>query len=201
MFVQTYSFMFDVTKWKGLKTPEEYIEGKWFSRDETMARMLQWDPDGPYSTLTRLEEKPIVKMAGKLFKNVKRFMRDEKAQYPDALADEVAEVLNDAQYVALRDEVYMYVIKQLTANPNPASRPATLRLRSSAVRRPVPPEKGARTYRRVRAVPPRAAAIGFGWAGERALRVGPYGAAAAQRVPIGRFLKLPRSVPAERRPR
>jgi hypothetical protein len=60
-------------------------------------------------------------MAGKLFKNVKRFMRDEKAQYPDALADEVAEVLNDAQYVALRDEVYMYVIKQLTANPNPES--------------------------------------------------------------------------------
>ncbi len=27
-----------------LQTPEEYVEGKWFGKDEAMAKMLKWDP-------------------------------------------------------------------------------------------------------------------------------------------------------------
>ena len=27
-----------------MQTPEEYVEGKWFGKDEAMAKMLKWDP-------------------------------------------------------------------------------------------------------------------------------------------------------------
>jgi len=101
-----------------LYTPDEYARGKLIGKAALKKGMLRWSKDSLPRSLTRLPEE-LSSVACTLFKGIQAFMLDRVYSFPDGCAVEV--LTQGLEHEELRDEIYVQLAKQLTANPNEES--------------------------------------------------------------------------------
>uniref|UniRef100_A0A6B2KWF1 Myosin motor domain-containing protein n=1 Tax=Arcella intermedia TaxID=1963864 RepID=A0A6B2KWF1_9EUKA len=98
------------------RSPADFAKSKIIGKDKVKNSMLQWSKETIPTSLTTIEDKLLLKEAVRNFKNIMGWSGDKQVQYPQMVAREVVE--KGCQLPALRDEIYVQIIKQLTDNPN-----------------------------------------------------------------------------------
>lgn len=109
------------TKYKGMRSATDFCKGVLMGKGKVKQTMTRFVKKVMPNPLTRIkgENKDLVLRAVELFKSIQGFMGDRHYSFPDSL---VAELLFECtNVVALRDEVYAQVMKQLSYNPGTQS--------------------------------------------------------------------------------
>jgi hypothetical protein len=122
LFFKKSAAMFVLDNFGKLRSPAGWADLKFisFNRELLAASCRKHTKDPIHNSLTELES-PQDKIACNLFKNIMGFMGDRAIPDPIMLAQEILRLCLDPANSWLRPEIYMQLIKQLTANPTPES--------------------------------------------------------------------------------
>jgi hypothetical protein len=111
---------FTMDQYEGWKPIDTFAKAKLFGRDELKAGMKVWTKKVIPTSLTRLAPGEQTSMAVKCFKNLLGFTGERSYSYPTVLLRENIETAMNVG--ALRDELYVQVLKQLDRNPDASSK-------------------------------------------------------------------------------
>ena len=109
---------FNLKNFGHLRTPDHYAKGILLSKAKVKESMLLWSRNVLPRSLTDLP-KDMNKMAVQLFKNLLGYMGDKQMPFPAMLAQDI--LRKGFDFKDLRDEIYIQIIKQITANPRTES--------------------------------------------------------------------------------
>lgn len=118
IFFDKFAHLFDLSLFRQLRTPTEFSKAKLFGQEALKQGMLKFSKSVIPTSLLKLDPDKV-KLAQTMFKNILGFMGDKHYAYPDMLAEDV--IASCVSTPEIRDEVYVQLIKQLTANPNKQS--------------------------------------------------------------------------------
>ena len=122
MQLEQFESMFEFQKLRGLRDPIDYANAKYFGlslkKDKIAAKMLQFTKRCIHISLTQMPTPKESKVAVKLFKYVLSYMGDKKSySTKETLATDFLNAALDGD-LNLRTELYVQIMKQLSANPN-----------------------------------------------------------------------------------
>ena len=109
---------FELKNFPGLRSPDDFAKGVILNKQAVKDKFLCWQSSTIPKSLTELS-KEFSKMAVQIHKDLLGYMGDKHMPFPAMLAQDV--LRKGFESPALRDEIFLQIIKQLTTNPRPES--------------------------------------------------------------------------------
>ena len=120
LFFKEHGSQFDLSQFYRLKPRALFAKRYGVTDNNLRKNMLHWTEQPIHTSLLRLESPEIKRLATRYFKNILGYMGDRQYSYPVILAHEL--ITAGIENVELRDELYCQMMKQLSKNPNDASK-------------------------------------------------------------------------------
>lgn len=109
---------FDIKNFPNLRTADDYARGAILNKSKIKEQFLSFQNNVIPKSLTDLN-KENNKLSIQIHKDLLGYMGDKQLPFPAMLAQDV--LRKGYEYKAIRDEIYLLIIKQLTNNPRPES--------------------------------------------------------------------------------
>ncbi len=109
---------FDIKNFPNLRTSDDYARGAILNKSKIKEQFLSFQNNVIPKSLTDLN-KENNKLAIQIHKDLLGYMGDKQLPFPAMLAQDI--LRKGYEYKAIRDEIYLLIIKQLTNNPRPES--------------------------------------------------------------------------------
>jgi hypothetical protein len=109
---------FDLKNFPGLRTPDDFAKGAILNKQSVKDKFLIWQGTVVSKSLMDLN-KDLSKVAVQIHKDLLGYMGDKHMPFPAMLAQDV--LRKGYEISALRDEIFLQIIKQLSTNPRAES--------------------------------------------------------------------------------
>jgi hypothetical protein len=109
---------FDIKNFPNLRTSDDFARGAILNKSKIKEQFLSFQNNVVPKSLTDLN-KESNKLAIQIHKDLLGYMGDKQLPFPAMLAQDI--LRKGYEYKAIRDEIYLLIIKQLTNNPRPES--------------------------------------------------------------------------------
>jgi hypothetical protein len=109
---------FDIKNYPNLRTSDDYARGAILNKSKIKEQFLSFQNNVIPKSLTDLN-KENNKLAIQIHKDLLGYMGDKQLPFPAMLAQDI--LRKGYEFKAIRDEIYLLIIKQLTNNPRPES--------------------------------------------------------------------------------
>ena len=109
---------YDLKNFSGLRTPDDFAKGAILNKQSVKDKFLIWQGNVISKSLMDLP-KDLSKVAIQLHKDLLGYMGDKHMPFPAMLAQDL--LRKGYEIVAVRDEIFLQIIKQLSTNPRAES--------------------------------------------------------------------------------
>ncbi len=109
---------FDLKNFSGLRSADDFAKGTILNKKKVKDCFLSWQNENISKSLCDLN-KDMSKVATQIHKDLLGYMGDKQMPFPAMLAQDILQ--KGFGIAGLRDEIYIQIIKQLTANPRSES--------------------------------------------------------------------------------